>query len=223
MIALSLHSMGNIYCLSGLGADERIFRKLRIKGAKLIYIDWPKHNKNDSMSSYAAKISAMIDDENPVLLGVSFGGMLAVEIAKQRHVKKAILVSSAKSEAEKPKPSGVIRWFVTSGIVPAFVYRWPHPALYFLFGTEDEEERKLIRNIILDSNGKFVKWATATLLQWDNTIVPANVVHIHGKKDRLIPPGNIKADYWIEDGGHMMVYNRASEISRIIELEITAL
>lgn len=223
MVLLSLYLMRNIYCISGLGADERIFRRLRIEGAKLVCLAWPEHSRNDSMRSYAAKLSAMIEEDNPVLLGVSFGGMLAVEIAKQRQVRKAILVSSAKSEAEKPGLPTPIRWFVTSGIVPPFVYRLPHPALYTLFGTENEEERKLVRSIILDSDGKFVKWAVATLLQWENMILPGNIVHIHGRKDRLIPPDDINADYWIEDGGHMMVYNRASEISRIIEQEIEAI
>lgn len=223
MVLLSLYFMDNIYCISGLGADERIFRRLRIKGAKLVCLAWPKHNRNDNMSSYAAKLSAMIEEDNPVLLGVSFGGMLAVEIAKQRQVRKAILVSSAKCEAEKPGLPTPIRWFATSGIVPAFVYRLPHPALYTLFGTENEEQRRLVRDIIRDSDGRFVKWAVAALLQWENMVVPQDVVHIHGRKDRLISPDDINADHWIEDGGHMMVYNRASEISRIIEQEIAAL
>src|SRR5688572_9407172 len=83
-----------IYCISGLGADERIFANIKIEGTELVHLHWPQHDESDDMAAYAKKVSAMIPDENPTLLGVSFGGMLAVEIAKQRSVSKAIIVSS---------------------------------------------------------------------------------------------------------------------------------
>jgi len=41
-------------------------------------------------------------------------------------------------------------------------------------------------------------------------------VHIHGDQDRIFPIKNIKPDYVIKGGTHMMVWNRADEISAII-------
>ncbi len=215
--------MRNIYCIGGLGADERIFRKLYIANAKLVYLNWLKHNEKDNMSSYAARMSALIEEENPVILGVSFGAMLTVEIAKQRKISKGILISGAKNMNETPRLPWLIKWFATSGIIPSFVYKLPHPALYYYFGTENKEERKLVRDVVMDSNGTFDKWALKALLTWENTEVPENIVHIHGKEDRLIPQDIIKADHWIADGGHIMVYNRAEKISRIIEQELERL
>ncbi|MBW7841070.1 MAG: alpha/beta hydrolase, partial [Chitinophagaceae bacterium] len=105
--------MRNIYCISGLGADERIFQKLRIRNSNMIFLGWPEYDEGDTMSSYAVKLSQLITEENPILLGVSFGGMLTVEIAKQRVIKKGIIVSSTKRTDEKPKLPGLIKWVAT--------------------------------------------------------------------------------------------------------------
>lgn len=81
----------------------------------------------------------------------------------------------------------------------------------------------MLKDIIRDTDGKFARWASAALLKWKNTSVPSGIVHIHGRQDKMIPPDRVHAGYWIEDGGHMMVYNRAKEISHIIEKEIADL
>ncbi|MBZ0098268.1 MAG: hypothetical protein K8F30_04250, partial [Taibaiella sp.] len=81
----------------------------------------------------------------------------------------------------------------------------------------------LLRAILKDSDGKFMKWAMRAVALWRNEACPEPIVHIHGRLDRMIFPEHIHASYWIEDGGHMMVYNRAEKISRIIEKEIAGL
>ena len=215
--------MINIYCISGLGADRRIFDNLKIKDVNLVHIKWPVHSKTDAMSSYAVKVSEIIKEDNPVIMGVSFGGMLAVEIAKVRPVKRAILISSAKDIRERPSLPYLIKHIVTTGLIPSFMYKIPNPVLYALFGVESRRDRKVLREIVLDSDAELIKWAVNAIITWPNTIVPGGIVHIHGKKDRLIRPRNIKANYWIEDGGHMMIYNRADQISRIIEQELEGL
>lgn len=77
-----------------------------------------------------------------------------------------------------------------------------------------------MKRIVLDSNASFVKWASSAILKWNNVNIPERITHVHGRKDKMIIPNNVHADYWIEDGGHMMIYNRAEQISRIIEKEL---
>lgn len=215
--------MMNVYCISGLGADERIFEQLNIQDVNLVNLPWPQYNKNDTLGSYAIKVSELIKEDNPILLGVSFGGMLAVEIAKQRIIKRAIIISSAKTKYELPIFFSALKLIVASGVIPSFIYKWPNWILYKLFGVETRTERQLLKRIVLDSNAKFVKWASTEILKWQNDIVPENATHIHGRKDKIIFPDSVSADYWIEDGGHMMIYNRAGQISRIIEKELKTL
>ena len=61
---------------------------------------WIKPNTNESIKSYAKRMSVFITDVDPVLIGVSFGGILVQEISKHIKAKKLIIISSVKSKVE---------------------------------------------------------------------------------------------------------------------------
>lgn len=52
------------------------------------------------MADYAKRLSLQITDEQPILIGLSFGGMMAMELAKIIKVQKIVLLASAKSANE---------------------------------------------------------------------------------------------------------------------------
>lgn len=213
--------MKKIYCLSGLGADERIFTRLHLHGVELIHIPWPDYDEHDELPCYAQKVAVLIDDENPVVLGVSLGGMIGVEICKMRPVRKLILVSSAKTRHELPPYDGnLFGWLMKSKIVPPFLYKLPNQVLYDKFGAESDEDEALLSAILKDSDGRFMKWAMRAVALWQNDEVPDPVAHIHGRQDKMLLPDNVNADYWIEDGGHIMIFNRAELVSRFVQKEI---
>jgi pimeloyl-ACP methyl ester carboxylesterase len=209
--------MKKLYCISGLGADRRMFGKLRLKNALLTSLPWPPNGPNDTIHTYAQKVSALIPDTKPIILGLSFGGMLAVEIARQRPVEKLFLISSAKTVDELPKPNPFILFLIRTGLLPAHIFNMPNRFVYKAFGAYTHDEKELISNILKDSDGHFMKWAFKALLYWDNVQRPENAIHIHGTADKIIPAANVRPDYWIEGGTHMMIYNRAAEVSRIIQ------
>ncbi len=49
-----------IYCISGLGADERVFKYLNLNH-EIIPLAWIKHDKNESLESYASKMASKIN------------------------------------------------------------------------------------------------------------------------------------------------------------------
>lgn len=212
--------MKNVYCISGLGADERIFWNIKVPGINLVHIPWPEHDEHDELSCYAQKVSVLIREENPIIMGVSLGGMIGVEITKIRPVKKLIVISSAKTKEELPPYNGLFGKLVKSRIVPAFVYKMPTDTLMNKFGCETDEDETLLREILKDSDGQFMKWAMKAVAEWQNYTYIEPVIHIHGHADKLIFPENINAQYWIEDGGHIMIYNRADEINEILANEL---
>lgn len=215
--------MRKLYCISGLGADERVFMKLRVKNVQLVHIPWPDYDEHDELPCYAQKVSSLIKEENPLILGVSLGGMIGVEISKIRPVEKVILVSSAKTKKEMPPYEGLFGKLMRSKIVPSFMYKIPNPIMYERFGAETDEDEALLNAILKDSDGKFMKWAMRAISFWQNETIVPPVAHIHGMQDRIIFPGNIQADRWIDDGGHMMIYNRAEEVSKFIQEQIDVL
>lgn len=212
--------MQDVYFISGLGADERMFMKLKLPGVNMIHVPWAEHDKYDELSCYAQKMSAQIKGENPIIVGLSMGGMIAVEISKIRPVKKLFLISSAKTKSELPSYDSWFGKLMKSRILPGFMYKMPNDILLDKFGAETEEDKALMSITLQDSDGQFMKWAMWAVANWENETFKEPLVHIHGRQDEMIPPENVNAQYWIEDGSHMMVFNRAEEVSSILMDEL---
>lgn len=209
--------MKKVYCISGLGADERIFRNLSIPGVELVHVPWADFDSHDEIPCYAQKMSSRIKEKDPIIIGLSFGGMIAVEIAKLRHVDRVFIISSAKTKDELVQGTGgFLSFLIKNEIIPAGLMTIPNYFLLKRFGAETKEEKQLLTAILEATDPHFVKWAMKALLLWQNTTYKENIIHIHGTADKIILPGNMKPDFWIEGGTHMMVYNRAAEISKII-------
>lgn len=208
--------MQTIYCISGLGADQRVFQKLSIRGARLVPVHWADYDKHDDLSCYAQKLSAQITDEDPVILGLSFGGMLAAEIARLRPVKQLFLVSSAKDATELPHMGGLARFVINRKLIPVGLSRIAMQPIYEQFGTKTPEEKALLRDILNQSDPGFTRWALKAMFNWQTRDHVNAIVHIHGTADRLISPVTVKPTHWIEGGTHFMIYQRAAEVSRII-------
>lgn len=209
--------MKTLYLFSGLGADRRVFDALDFTGAEVRHIEWTTPLPNESMPDYAKRITAQIATPNPILIGLSFGGMMAVEVAKHIKTERILLISSAKGKSEIP---GYYRWLGILGLhklVPDEQVTKASWLLYWLFGTRNAEDRKLLAAILADTDPVFFKWAIHNIVTWKEMRALLPIVHIHGSADRILPCCFIKADHILPGGGHLMVVNRAKEINAIIK------
>lgn len=209
--------MKELFLFSGLGADKRVYEYLDLSAYKVNHVDWIDPLPNESIEEYAGRLSGKIGKNNPILAGVSFGGMVAIEIAKHIPVEKIILISSAKSRKDIPAPRfDFMRKLQLHRFIPTRLVKNPNRIVFWFFGVEKKWEKDLLRAIMRDTNIAFFRWAIDRIVNWPNETVLANAIHIHGTKDRLIP--FTTADYKIEGGGHLMIINRAQEIDQIIKV-----
>ena len=210
----------NTYFISGLGADKRIFAKLKLdEKINMIHIDWITPVKNESLSAYAERLSKVIDNAQPfALVGVSFGGMIAVEIAKILNPVSTIIISSTKLSNHLPV---LYRFAGRLGIlkfIPAKLLKSSNKLTQnYYFGTRSSIEKTLLSKIIKDTDPYFLKWAIGSILSWENKIKPERIFHIHGTNDKILYSKIAKPDFVIENGTHFMVYQNAEEISGIID------
>jgi hypothetical protein len=65
-----------------------------------------------------------------------------------------------------------------------------------------------------------MKWALDKITFWKNTTVPGNVIHIHGTADKILSYKYVHCDYTIDKGEHLMVLNRAREVSDALRREL---
>ena len=207
-----------IYFVSGLGADERIFQWLRYDGLQPIHIQWIPPKKGEPIENYAHRLTAQIKEKNPIVVGLSFGGMIAVEIGKQIATEKVILLSSVKDVSEVPIYFKIFRILPLHRIVPFKSLLWAFYWLaYWLFAPEGKEQKQLLKTVLVETDPHFLKWALHRVVVWRNQEIPQNVVHVHGNRDRIFPFRFVNPDYTIDNSGHLMVMNRPEEISDLLE------
>jgi pimeloyl-ACP methyl ester carboxylesterase len=218
--------MKPLYCISGLGADERVFSKLDIKGHDLKPVRWLQPLPGEQLNSYAERLSQQIEDPEPIILGLSFGGIMAIEISKLKPVSKIILLSSIKTSSELPA------WMNLAGRTSAYkllpskqissikALKALRPIQNYFLGANSEEE-KMIANEYRDHvDPVYLKWSIGQVLTWKNNSIPSNLVHIHGSNDHIFPVKKIKNAHIVPGGGHFMVVNKPQQIASIIQQEL---
>ena len=207
------------YFVSGLGADKRIFSKLKLNPSiEIVHLEWIDPEKSETLRNYAKRLSSIINDSQPfALVGVSFGGMIAVEIAKMLNPICTIIISSTLFSDDLPLLYRLAGKLQLIKIIPSWLIKSSNQITRnFFFGTKSKTEKKLLSMIIKDTDHKFLKWAIGSILSWKNNQKPERLYHIHGSKDKILYSKNARPDFVINNGTHFMVYQHAEEISAII-------
>ncbi|MBE5318834.1 alpha/beta hydrolase [Pedobacter sp. MR2016-19] len=210
----------NTYFISGLGADKRIFSKLKLdEKINIIHIDWINPVKNESLSAYAERLSKVIDKSQPfALVGVSFGGMIAVEIAKVLKPITTVIISSTMLSTQLPTLYCIAGKLRLLNFIPARLLKSSNKLTQnYYFGTRSSSEKTLLSKIIKDTDPYFLKWAIGSILSWENKVKPERIFQIHGTNDKILYSKKATPDFVIENGTHFMVYQNAAEISGIID------
>ncbi len=208
----------NIYYISGLGADQRAFSKLDfVKKHNATYLPWlAPLQKKESIESYAKRMATNITGEAPIIVGLSFGGMMAIEIAKTISAKKVILISSCKTKSELPPQIKMAGSLGLDSLMPTALVKKSKPLVYNFLGTKTDKEKEIASDFIDSLNEDYLSWSMRTISRWKNTEVPCSTCHIHGNKDMLLQSSFVEADHIIEGGNHFMIFNKADEINPII-------
>lgn len=213
--------MQEVYYISGLGADKSIFQKLQIDIQNQKFIEWVVPELNESIKRYSQKLTQQIDSSKKVILiGVSFGGIIAMEVAKLINPHKVILISSATQFKEIPLLYRIAGKLKLHKLVPSSFLKLANPFTYFFFGVKKKEDKLLLKTILKNTDNTFLKWAIDKIVSWKNVHRVENISHLHGTKDRILPCPKNQHIIKIKNGGHLMVYQQALEISSIINKEI---
>lgn len=56
------NSLKEIYCVSGLGADERVFQKLKFQGYQPVHIQWIEPKPGETIADYAQRLTTQIKE-----------------------------------------------------------------------------------------------------------------------------------------------------------------
>ncbi|HUH33128.1 MAG TPA: alpha/beta hydrolase, partial [Daejeonella sp.] len=152
--------------------------------------------------------------------GLSFGGMIAIEISKFLKPEKLILFSTVKTRLELPslyRLAGKLRLYK---LLPDRAPTYALGYLNWFFGPLDQEGRALIAAFQRQTDPVFLKWALKQISRWRNNTSISPHIHIHGSKDRAFPVKLTNADYVVRGSGHLCVFTNAAEVNEILVKEL---
>ncbi len=210
-----------VYLIPGVGANDRIFENLDFGDCDIVHIKWPKHKRNEHIEDYVKKLVPKIKNKsNAILVGMSFGGIVAIELAKLINPHKTIIISSIKTYHERPLKIMFMNSIKFHRLVPGKLVVKFRFWLQRVLGSLNRHDFELIESMIREADIEFNTWAVDQVIHWKNEELIPNLTHIHGTNDWIFPSAYVSDCIQIKGGTHFMVVNRAREISRIIKREL---
>lgn len=212
------NSKAVVYLIPGQGGDYRLYKNINIDSTfETRNIEYFTPEKGWNMTDFARELSKQIDTSRAyILVGVSLGGMLATEMGDFLNPKKIILISSAKSRYEFPGRYRFQKKFPIYKLVPPGAVKIGALALQPIVEPARARHKETFVSMLKDKDPKFLKRTVGMIMQWERVSYREDIIHIHGDNDHTIPFRNVKLNYLIENGSHMMVLTKADEISALL-------
>ncbi|MBX3390885.1 MAG: alpha/beta hydrolase [Phycisphaeraceae bacterium] len=210
----------SLVLLPGLGADQRLFDPQRRHFPNLISLPWFEPLARESLASYAVRMSERIRDSVPansriVLGGVSFGGMLAAEMAPLLKPDAVVLIGSALHPSEI---SFKLRTMAFAGkwmpVPPRATTRIMGRTFIRTLGPMKREHRHFLETMIDAAPFSFLRWAGNAIFGWEGRAkFGCKLVRLHGDRDRIIPLPRNGLIHIIRGAGHVPNVSHADEVN----------
>lgn len=199
-----------VYFMPGLAASPTIFERIHLPEDtfSVFFLEWLLPEEKETLANYAFRMTQLIKHENPVLVGVSFGGVLVQEMAKMIRVRKTIIISSVKTNKEFPKRMKFAKTTKAYKLLPTGLVHNIDTLAKLAYGDKVTQRLKLYEKYLGVRDKSYLDWSLETIILWDRTTADENVIHIHGDADEVFPFKNITKCITIKGGTHIMILNK---------------
>jgi pimeloyl-ACP methyl ester carboxylesterase len=205
-----------ILLLPGMAADAGMFEPQRAAFPNLIAPSWIDPLPQESLRHYADRFAESLDPGRPCIVGgVSFGGIVALEMASRLRASACVLISSVRSPAEYPLLYRILRLTAVSspshlGWFAGCVAELSAPSL------PPATTRRLQR--LSSPRSAFLRWATWAALRWQPSPAARKVpvLQIHGDADRTFPIRHVRPDIVVQGGGHLLSLTHPAAVNDVL-------
>ena len=200
----------HVYFMPGMAANPSIFDHIDLPKDQFEshFLEWVIPEINETLNEYAKRMVAKIGHNNPVLIGVSFGGLLVQEMEKIIKCKKLIVISSMKSKNELPKRLKILKVTKAYKILPTQLIGDIELLSKFVFGKIANKRIELYKKYLSVRDKRYLDWAIEQIIFWDQEIPNPNAIYIHGDKDAVFPHSAHGNCVIVEGGTHIMIINK---------------
>lgn len=199
-----------VYLMPGLAASAAIFERIALPEVtfEIVLLEWEIPLDQETLPDYAKRMTGKIKHPNPVLIGVSFGGILVQEMAAFVQARKVIIISSVKSNLEFPRRMKIAKTTKAYKLIPMSLILNIENLAKFSFGAKVNQRLKLYEKFLSVRDIRYLDWAIEKVILWDRTVANKNVIHIHGDADDVFPIKYISDCIVVKGGTHIMILNK---------------
>jgi thioesterase domain-containing protein len=208
-----------LFLLPGMGGDARMFQPQLASLPSATVPAWIATEPHESLPSFAARMARVVDPGGPCFVGgASFGGMVAVEMARHLEARACFLIGSVRTPAELPPRTHAFRWLArrtgahglelvpgAAAALDALVSHWLSPAV----GSMVQQ--------LADTDRRFFRWAALAVLRWKPSAdPPVPVLQIHGGRDHMLPHRFTRPDVLVRGAGHLLSMSHGDEVTQFL-------
>jgi pimeloyl-ACP methyl ester carboxylesterase len=199
-----------VYFMPGLAASPSIFERIDLDESifEMCLLEWEIPLDKESLSDYALRMTKNIKHQNPVLIGVSFGGILVQEMARHINARKVIIISSVRSNLEFPRRMKIGKSTKAYKLIPMQILLNVEKLAKFSFGEKINKRIQLYEKFLSVRDLRYLQWAVESVILWDRSEIDEKVIHIHGDKDDVFPIKYINSCIVVKGGTHIMILNK---------------
>ncbi len=205
---------------SGMGADARLFSLQAMQFPNLMVPAWLPPETRETLSDYGKRMAESLSVSKPCFVGgASFGGMVALEVARHLPTKGCFLISTIRSRRELPWR---YRWLTPfARLIPGVC---TEVSQLFAKGVLASTERIVRPNVlsplrvIAEEAGGFHRWAGVAALRWNPPReAPYPVFQIHGDRDPVFNSGRSLAETIVPGGGHLLPLTHPQIVNQFLK------
>ena len=208
--------------MPGMSANPLIFKRIKFSDEKyeIHFLKWTKPVLNESIENYSKRLLDFIKHKNPILIGVSFGGLIVQEISKLIDVEKVIIISSIKSNRELPLYMKSAKFLKLYNYFPLKLFDDVFNISKSLKINKIYKKLDLIDKYLSVRDENYLKWAIREILNWKQEKPLQEVIHIHGDKDLTFPISLIKDCIIVPGATHALILTKYRWLNKNLSLII---
>ena len=201
-----------LYLLPGMTPDDRIFDRLVPLLPNSSVVNWLEPHKHESLSAYAGRLAATIPTSHCFIGGVSFGGIVALEMSRIIRPHGCFLISSIRDPQQLPPWLRVFR-LMAGRHCPRVLNTIGQIAAVTPKRIRTQSTARVTK--LAGDAGAWHRWATSAVLQWqpDGSVPNVRVYHIHGDADTTFPIRYTDPDVIVRNGGHVLPLTHPADVA----------
>lgn len=208
------HNVPPLFLLPGMAANFPVFDRLKPLLRNPVEVSYPTPEPSESVRGYASRMANQLP-AGCFIAGVSFGGILALEISRILQPLGCILISSIRGPNQMPP------WYRGARVMGGrncarllgFACRSARSMPRWL-----RTQPTLLATQRANYSSRWYQWAIAAILDWRPESQPTSfsLCQIHGDADTTFPIQYVRPDVVIRGGRHALPVSHPTETAQAI-------